>query len=287
MHKVTRSYWMLLAAALLFSTGGAAIKASTLTSWQVAGFRSALASAALLLFLPEARKGWNWRIVPVGLTSAATLLLFVCATKNTTSANAIFLQATGPLYILAAGPLLLNEKVRPQHLYTGVAMILGMLLFFFDATKATALAPNPTLGNLQAALSGATWGATVVGLRWLSKNYAGGIAPVVLANVLTFFVTLPLAFPVERFAFHDALILLYLGVVQIALAYVLLTKAMKEVEALGASLILLAEPAWNPFWSWFVHGETPGAYALVGGGIILLASLANAICSHQSSSKFN
>ena len=34
-----------LAAAALFSTGGAAIKATSLTGWQVASFRSAVAAA--------------------------------------------------------------------------------------------------------------------------------------------------------------------------------------------------------------------------------------------------
>ena len=84
MDKGAHSYWMLLTTAMLFSTGGAAIKACTLNSWQVAGFRSGLAAAALFVFLPEARKKWDWRIAPVAIASAATLLLFVIATKNTT-----------------------------------------------------------------------------------------------------------------------------------------------------------------------------------------------------------
>ena len=48
-----RNRLLLAAAALLFSTGGAAIKAATLTGWQVASFRSALAAVFLLITLPE------------------------------------------------------------------------------------------------------------------------------------------------------------------------------------------------------------------------------------------
>src|SRR5205823_2786301 len=44
----------LLAAAALFSTGGAAIKATHLSGWQVACFRSAVAVPALLLLVPRA-----------------------------------------------------------------------------------------------------------------------------------------------------------------------------------------------------------------------------------------
>ena len=277
MNKVTRAYWMLLATALLFSTGGAAIKACTLNSWQIAGFRSGLSAVSLLLFLPVARKGWQLRILPIAIASAATLLLFVGATKNTTSANAIFLQATGPLYVMALSPMLLGEKLHSREALTGVLIAAGMILFFFDSTKATAIAPNPPFGNLLAALSGVTWGITVVGLRWLSKNNAAGIVPIVLANALTFLAALPMAFPVERLLLSDALILLYLGVIQIGLAYFLMTQAMKEVEALGASLILLAEPALNPVWSWLIHGERPGGYAIAGGGIIVLATLGHTL----------
>ena len=280
--NLTRPYWMLLAAAVLFSTGGAAIKACTLTSWQVAGFRSGLAALALLVFLPEARKGWDWRIAPVAMASAATLLLFVVATKNTTSANAIFLQATGPLYVLAAGTLVLGERMHIREALTGLLIAIGMTLFYFDSTAATASAPNPAFGNALAALSGATWAATVVGLRWLSKNSAGGVTPIVLANGITFLAALPMALPIDKLLWSDALILLYLGVVQIGLSYVLMIRAMKEVEALGASLILLAEPALNPVWSWLVHGEVLSRQALAGGCVILLATLGHA---NQSSKK--
>ena len=105
MNQAARSRWMLLATAFLFSTGGAAIKACGLTTWQVASFRSAVSAVALLILLPDARRGWTWRALPVAATYAATLVLFVLATRNTTAANAIFLQASGPMYLILAGPL--------------------------------------------------------------------------------------------------------------------------------------------------------------------------------------
>src|SRR5581483_12162194 len=76
-----RNRLMLAGAALLFSTGGAAIKAATLTSWQVASFRSGVAAAFLIAALPAARRGWSWRIVPAATAYAATLVLFVLANR--------------------------------------------------------------------------------------------------------------------------------------------------------------------------------------------------------------
>jgi DME family drug/metabolite transporter len=60
----------LVGAALLSSTGGAAIKATTLSSWQVAGLRSAVAALALLL--PEARRGFTVRAAMVAVAYATT-----------------------------------------------------------------------------------------------------------------------------------------------------------------------------------------------------------------------
>src|SRR3954465_14818003 len=67
----------ILGAALLFSTGGAAIKATTLTSWQVASFRSGVAALMVWLLRRDARRGWTWHALPVGAAYAATMILFV------------------------------------------------------------------------------------------------------------------------------------------------------------------------------------------------------------------
>ena len=42
-------------------------KASTLTGWQVASFRSGIAAVTLLLLVPATRRGWGWRPALVGV----------------------------------------------------------------------------------------------------------------------------------------------------------------------------------------------------------------------------
>ena len=102
-----RARFQLAAAALLFSTGGAAIKAAEFTGWQVASFRSGVAALALLVMWPAARRGWSVRAVMVGFAYAACLTLFVLANRLTTAANTIFLQSTAPLYFLVLAPILI------------------------------------------------------------------------------------------------------------------------------------------------------------------------------------
>ena len=76
----TRNRLEILCAALLFSTGGAAIKATALTSWQVGSFRSGVAALTVFLLLKAARRGWSWHVLPVAVAYAGTMVTFVAAT---------------------------------------------------------------------------------------------------------------------------------------------------------------------------------------------------------------
>jgi drug/metabolite transporter (DMT)-like permease len=259
-------------AAALFSTAGAVIKGTQLTSWQVAGWRSLIAAGALLLLMPHARRHWHGPNVVVGIVYAATLVLFVTANKLTTAADAIFLQATGPLYILLLAPWVLGEHTSRRDLAFMAAIAIGLVLVFMSTVRSTASAPDPHAGQIVGAASGLTWGLTVMGLRWIGRRDADvTINTVVIGNLVAACVCLPLASG-DPPSVRDWLALLWLGVFQIALAYVLLSAAVHRVTALEASLLLLAEPVLNPIWAWLVHRERPGASALAGGALILIAT---------------
>ena len=284
MNPALRSRLELLGAAAIFSTGGAAIKATTLTSWQVASFRSGIATITVLALVSASRRGWNWRTLVVGATYAATLTLFVLANKLTTSANAIFLQATAPLYLLLLGPWLLKEPLRRRDLGFAAAVGLGLACVFLGTEPPVRTAPDPVRGNVLATLSGIFWALTLVGLRWLGSTAAASgkpaaaesstaVAAVAAGNLIACVATLPAALPVVSATPVDWATLLYLGAVQIGLAYVLLTRGLRHVPALEASLLLMLEPVLNPVWAWVIHGEQPGAWALAGGAAILGATL--------------
>ncbi len=74
----------------------------------------------------------------------------------------------------------------------------------------------------------------------------------------------------------DWLAIGYLGIFQVALSYVFLTAGVRRLPALETSLLLLVEPALNPVWAWLVHGERPGALAVLGGALILGSTAAKA-----------
>lgn len=265
-----------LAAAALFSSGGAAIKATQLTAWQVASFRSAVATLTFLLLLPETRRRPTARVLMVGVVYAATMILFVQANKLTTAASAIFPQATAPLWVVLLSPWFLGERIRGRDIVYMAVLAVGLACFFVGIDPASATAPNPLLGNLFASLSGLTWALTIMGLRSLGRTAADGErwgpAAALWGSIFACLGCLPMALPVGPSTGQDWLVVGYLGVFQIAVAYAFLLRGIERVPAVEASLLLLLEPVLNPVWAWIVHGERPGAWSLTGGAILLTAT---------------
>jgi DME family drug/metabolite transporter len=271
-----KSRLQLFAAAVLFSTGGAAIKACSFDAWEVTGLRAAIAGIALAVLLPEARRGWTRRTALVALSYALTVIVFVRANKLTTALNAIFLQSTSPLYIVLLGPWLLRERARPRDgVFMGILAV-GLSLFFVGLEPPARTAPDPLQGNVMALVSGLACGLMVMGFRWLGRAggaYGSPTAAVVIGNVMAVSITAPLALPLTPAGDGDWAVIGYLGLVQIALAYYLMVEGLRHVPALEASLLMFIEPVLAPIWAWLLHGEKPGLFSLAGGAVILVATL--------------
>ena len=262
-----------LAAAALFSTGGAVIKAVHLAGWQVACLRSSVAALALFVLMREVRRRPNLRVLGVGLAYAATLILFVLSNKLTTSASAIYLQSTAPLYVLLLSPWLLRERIRPRDVVFMIALACGLGLFFVGFDPVSATAPNPKLGNILAMASGLTWALTVMGLRALGRGgESWGPAGAFWGNIFAALLCLPLALPVAGSRPTDWALVAFLGIFQIGVAYLFLIRGLERVSAFEASLLLLLEPVLNPIWTWLVHGERPGVWSIAGAAVILVAT---------------
>jgi drug/metabolite transporter (DMT)-like permease len=39
----------------------------------------------------------------------------------------------------------------------------------------------------------------------------------------------------------------------------------------------MVEPVLSPLWAWLLHGEAPGALAVLGGAILTVATVARAL----------
>jgi drug/metabolite transporter, DME family len=67
------------------------------------------------------------------------------------------------------------------------------------------------------------------------------------------------------------LVMLFLGVFQIGLAYAFFVKGLRHVTATQASLTGMLEPVANPIWVLLFLGEKPSTFAIAGAAIVLAA----------------
>jgi drug/metabolite transporter (DMT)-like permease len=286
-HNLARL--QVLAAAILFSTSGAGIKAAAFSAPQVTAFRSGIAAIALLLWL-RGRMVWSLPAIGIGVVYAATVTLFVASTKLTTAANAIFLQATAPLYLLVLAPLVLGERFRARDLVYMCALAVGMTLCFVGQAAPTLTAPDPAKGNLLGVLCSMTWAVTLLSLRFVERNPTRpgvGITAVVAGNVLACLITLPSALPFPHASAIEWGTIAYLGVFQLGLGYLCLTAAVRHLHALDVSLLLLLEPVLNPVWTWLLRGEHPGRWALMGGSVIVAATALKGFADSRTEGRTN
>jgi drug/metabolite transporter (DMT)-like permease len=259
-----RSRLLLLAAAVLWSTAGAAIKRCGLDGWQISGGRSLVAAVFLLLAVREARVRPSLRVLLVSIAYAFTVVLFVLATKLTTAANAIFIQDTAPLFVLLLSPWLLGERPTRGELLAVPVYGAGLGLFFLDELTAGQVA-----GNLVALASGVAFAFSIVGLRLLRHD---GPAALVWGNLIAAAAALPLWAAGPAATPLDLALLAYLGVFQLGLAYLAFSRGVTGTPAVEASLLILLEPVLNPIWTFLFAGERPGPWAIAGGAVVLGAT---------------
>ena len=273
MSPTVRARLELLAAGLLFSTGGAAIKlCRDLGGVEIAGLRSAVATLALLLLVPGGRRWPSPSIGLVSLAFAATLGLFAVANRMTTAANCTFLQGTAPAWLMVFGPLILGERLARKDVAVFALLAVGMSLFFVASDEPSATAPDPETGDLLATASGLTWALTLLGMRALGRSGRvgqPGATAAVTGSVLSFALLAPFfASDTLHAGASDWAVIGYLGVFQVAMPYALITRAVPHLAAFEVSLLLMSEPAFSPIWAWLVHGELPQPLAVAGGAVI-------------------
>src|SRR5690606_35912012 len=65
--------------------------------------------------------------------------------------------------------------------------------------------------------------------------------------------------------------LLFLGVVQIGIGYIIFTYGQRRIPATESAMIAMLEPVFNPIWVGLGYGEWASPLAWLGGMIIVTA----------------
>ena len=281
----TRPIFYIALAALLWSTGGLFIKWSGLSTFEILLGRSLLAAVTIGLVTRHEGFGFDRMTALTSVLYAALLILFVIATRKTTSANAIFLQYTAPIYVLILEPLLFKEKFRALDAAFVAVCVAGMSLFFVGKLRI-----DDVVGNIAALGSGVCMALYFLMLRHPRSRQVNRASSVIYGNILVVVISAAvLAFAdknsdtaVYPVSLRDFWIILYLGIVQIGLAYASFTLGMaRGVRSLDAGIVGYIEPVLNPIWVFLFIGERPSNWAILGGSIIISGVLVHTLLTGQ------
>lgn len=259
----------LIIASILWSTGGLLIKWVDWNPIAIAGIRSGISSLVMIGFWFVLTKKLPKRpdkfVFFGALNYMILVMLFVSANKLTTSANAILLQFTAPIWAMIIGAIFFKEKFNKKDILTVVVVFGGMILFFIGDIDGGGL-----LGNILAVISGISMALMIISLKKVTNHKP--LEVVIWGNIFTFIVAMPFYSGIVLTSANITGILL-LGVFQLGVSYIFFAKGIENVTVLEGILIPVIEPLLNPIWVFMGTGEKPSQYALIGGVIVLVAVL--------------
>jgi len=257
--------FQMLACACLWSIAGIFIKQIPWNPFVIAGWRSLIAAITVTGYMIIAKKPFriNKTVLINGLFEGLLFISFVASNKLTTSANAIVLQFTCPIFLMVYSSILFKKKFRRMDIIVAIVTLAGIALCFMDQLEGGHL-----LGNIVSVCAGALMAAMylVIGNADPDDKFSGMLAGHVLAAAIG----LPfMAFTSNTVTSLSVVSVIILGVFQLGVPYILYVLSTKTCPPLACSLIAAAEPLLNPVWVAIFDGEVPGPLALAGGIIVI------------------
>jgi drug/metabolite transporter (DMT)-like permease len=225
-----------------------------------------LAAVVFIIYRRSVKIDFTQGNILAAFCLAATTILFVFANKMTTAAAAILLQFSAPVFIIILWFAFYGKKPSFVEIIAVLITIAGMLLFFADRLES-----NGLFGNLLAICSGITFAGVFV------CNKRPDTDPV-QSLLLGFLINAVIGMPFALFEITADPVawgfVLFLGIVQVGIAYLFFSIGIKKTPVLLACLITALEPVLNPPWVAMTIGEIPGVFAMAGGATIVLTVLA-------------
>ncbi len=210
-------------------------------------------------------------LVGQGILLAVHWTAFFASIAVSNVAIGLLAFSSFPLFTAMLEPLLLRQRANRVQIAAALVILLGIYLL----VPSFSLANAATLGVALGLFAGATFALLSVVNRGLGASYASltislyqdGIAALVLLPTLLFLPTNGL------FTAHEIGILLLLGIGCTAIAHTLFIMGMRDITAQLASLFGSLEPVWGVIFALFLLREVPSGRTLLGGGIILAATI--------------
>jgi drug/metabolite transporter (DMT)-like permease len=267
-----RGVLLICAAALLWSTGGLVVRSlETTDTWTTVFWRSATASAFLLIFILVRHgrhaltlfRNMGLPGLIVGLCYSSASICLIIALSLTSVANTLVIVSSAPFLSALLGRAVLGEQVSWLSWLAIAASAGGIALMVSDSFGHGSIA-----GDAAAFAIAVAQAIAVVTMR---RHREIRMMPAMLmATTLAALIAFGLAGSLWV-SLRDLALLTFFGAGQLGLGLAMFSVGAPLVPAAQAALLNVLEPIFGPLWVWRALGERPSDAALLGGLIVLVA----------------
>jgi DME family drug/metabolite transporter len=279
-----RGLVLILSAALLWGTVGVTTRAiydlSETNALSIGFFRLAIATPALLLacWCALGRRAFRiaWRdlavMVAIGAAMAFYQVCYFAAIARVGVAVAVLITlCTAPVLVAMLAAVFLRERLTPLVLLALICALAGTTMLVWVAPGQAGPRPETMVGVLLALCSALGYAVIALCSRMLASRYHP-LQPIAVGFGAGALLLLPFALWVGLVAVYPLtgwLLLLHMGLLPTALAYVLFLAGIRHTTATVASVVTLVEPLVSTLLAWLLFGEQLGPLGLLGAALLL------------------
>lgn len=274
-----------LVAAISWSTAGLFTRVVTTDIPSTLFWRVIFGGACVLFIFLAVRRPkhlneiWHFRLgeAVVALFSALGMMCFISAFFHTSIANVSFIYGAMPLVTMLMAWLILRDAITPTAIITTLFSCLGAAILVWGGQNF-----NDLLGIALAFLMTLFMAGMTVSAKFFPEVDAVKVAYLSAFMAAAFMLPFATLFPVSL---QDMAWLGLYGIANIGLGFGVYLLGVARIPALAAALIGLSEIPFAPVWAYLLFDEQPTAAILIGGSLILAASIIYIVSAGKKSSR--
>ena len=268
MKNNSKAYFLIIAAVIIWSLSGLLVKAVNVDPLWISLIRCLGGGIFLLPYIFKEKIYPMKNILFGGIFMAIFLLSLTITTRISSSAMAISMQYTAPIYVIGYG-FYKSKEIKFDKFIVFLLIFAGII--FNSITSMNG-------GNWWAIVSGITIGLAFVfysyNLQKVKKgNLLGIVALINIISAIFYGILLLFRYSPPPSSFNEIIILSISGIVISGISYALYGEGLREVSMEKAMIICLAEPVLNPLWVYLGKGEIPSMTTVIGSILILLSAI--------------
>ena len=280
MKNNSKAYFLIIAAVIIWSLSGLLVKAVNTDPLWISLIRCLGGGIFLLPYIFKEKIYPMKNILFGGIFMAIFLLSLTITTRISSSAMAISMQYTAPMYVIGYG-FYKSKEIKFEKFIVFLLIFAGII--FNSITSMNG-------GNWWAIVSGITIGLAFVfysyNLQKVKKgNLLGIVALINIISAIFYGVLLIFRYSPPPSNFGEIIILSISGIVISGISYALYGEGLREVSMEKAMIICLAEPVLNPLWVYLGKGEIPSMTTVIGSILILLSAIIDIVFSIKNNKK--